>query len=65
MGNRVMDRKLFFTIIMTAGVLVSMAGIYHEAVNMSDMLGAGLFLLQGALFLLYYSMRTGGARKRR
>jgi hypothetical protein len=54
-----MDRRTLFTIIMTAGILVSMAGIYHEAVNRSDLAGAGLFLLQGAIFLLYYFMRTG------
>jgi hypothetical membrane protein len=59
-----MDRKTLFTLIMTAGVLVSFAGIYHEAVNKSDMIGAGLFLLQGAFFLLYYSLRTGRMRKK-
>jgi hypothetical protein len=58
------DRKTLFTIIMTSGVLVSFAGIYHEAVNRSDMPGTGLFLLQGAVFLLYYSVRTGMMRKR-
>lgn len=64
-GESETERKWLFTVIMTAGVLVSMAGIYHEAVNMSDMLGAGLFLLQGAFFLLYYSLRTGKVRKRK
>jgi hypothetical protein len=59
-----MDRRTLFTIIMTVGVLVSFAGVYHEVVNKSDMIGAGLFLLQGALFLLYYSMRTGRMRKK-
>jgi hypothetical protein len=59
-----MGRKTLFTIIMTAGVLVSFAGIYHEVVNKSDILGAGLFLMQGAFFLLYYSLRTGKVRKR-
>ena len=59
-----MDRKTLFTIIMTAGVLVSIAGIYHDAVNRSDMIGAGLFLMQGIIFLLYYFMRTGRMRKK-
>jgi hypothetical membrane protein len=59
-----MDRNTLFTIIMTAGVMVSIAGIYHEAVNKSDMAGAGLFLLQGAIFLLYYFMRTGRMRRK-
>jgi hypothetical protein len=58
------ERKTLFTLIMTAGVLVSMAGIYYEAVNRSDMIGAGLFLVQGAFFLFYYSLRTGRIRKR-
>ncbi|HEY3272292.1 MAG TPA: hypothetical protein VGJ92_00945 [Methanocella sp.] len=59
-----MDRRTVFTIIMTVGVLVSFAGIYHEVVNRSDMIGAGLFLMQGAIFLLYYFMRTGRMRKK-
>lgn len=59
-----MDRKTSFTIIMTAGVLVSLAGIYHEAVNKSDMIGAGLFLIQGAIFVLYYFLRTGKMRRK-
>jgi hypothetical protein len=59
-----MDRRTVFTIIMTAGVLVSIAGIYHEVVNRSDMIGAGLFLMQGAIFLLYYFMRTGRIRRK-
>jgi len=58
------ERKTLFTVIMTAGVLVSMAGIYHEAVYKSDMIGAGLFLVQGAFFLLYYSLRTDRIRNR-
>jgi hypothetical protein len=49
---------------MTVGVLVSMVGIYHEVFNKSDMIGAGLFLIQGAFFLLYYSLRTGRIRKK-
>jgi hypothetical membrane protein len=56
--------RTIFTIIMTVGVLVSMVGIYHEVFNNSDMIGAGLFLLQGAFFLLYYSLRTGKMRKK-
>ena len=63
-GSWDMDRKIRFTIIMTAGVLVSMVGIYHEVFDKSDMLGAGLFLTQGAFFLLYYSLRTGKMRKK-
>lgn len=53
-----MDLTSRLTIIITAGVLVSLAGIYHEAVNRSDLIGAGLFFMQGALFLLYYFLRT-------
>lgn len=56
--------RTIFTMIMTVGVLVSMAGIYHEVFNKSDMIGAGLFLIQGAFFLLYYSLRTGKRGKK-
>jgi hypothetical protein len=59
-----MDRGTQFTIIMTAGMVVSIAGIYHEAVNKSDMAGAGLFLLQGVIFLLHYLVRTGRMRRK-
>jgi hypothetical protein len=54
-----MDRKTLFTLIIAAGVLVSLAGIYQYAVNNSDMIGAGIFFLQGAVFLLYYSLMIG------
>jgi hypothetical protein len=60
-----MGKRIIFTIIMTAGVLVSMAGIYYEVFTKADMISAGLFLLQGAFFLLYYSLRTGKVRKSR
>jgi hypothetical protein len=63
-GSRDMDGRARFTLIMTVGVFVSFAGIYYEVVDKSDMIGAGLFLLQGALFLLYYSLRTGKTRKK-
>ena len=62
-GSQNMDRKALFRLIITAGVFVSMVGIYHEVVNKSDMIGAGLFLLQGVFFLLYYSLRTGRMKK--
>jgi|AGTN01.2.fsa_nt_gi hypothetical protein len=59
-----MDLTPRLTIIISAGVLASLAGVYHEAVNRSNLIGAGLFLLQGAVFMLYYYLRTGRTRRR-